>query len=307
MNMQFSRFLIILFSSTLMLMSCEKENVQVIDETFVPYVDRFFEEAQMRGLDLKKEDFSFSMEFGSIAHAAGICRYATNEMTINPNHWNDRNEIGKEYLVFHELGHCILDRRHENVILDHGECKSIMKGTEDGRRCLRSLVSDIWRSYYVDELFDPETLPPDWYIDEIETEIDQEILAYEDSSAEILIAPITGLDTRKNFDIVANISKSNFRDQVELSWGNFKMTLNEDAILIAYPEQPIYYHLEWTVFQESELRFVQLGDFQYFLVDEKMFHMDQLPDNSFSSIRLSVFPTNSSPEVRLSLQVNQLK
>lgn len=307
MNIPFPPRLIVLFSCGLMFLSCKQENVQVIDETFVPYIDRFFEEAQMRGLDLKKEDFSFSMQFGSIAHAAGVCRYATNEMTINPNYWNDRNEIGKEYLVFHELGHCILDRRHENVILNHGECKSIMKGTEDGRRCLRSFVSDIWRSYYVDELFDPATLPPDWYVSEIETEVDQEIIAYEDSSAELLIASTTGLDVRQNFELVATVSKSNFRDVIELFWGDLKWSLGEDAIIISYPEQPIYYHLEWTVFQESELRFVQLGDFQYFLVDGQMFHMDQLPENAFSSVRFTVFPTESSPGPRLSLKVNQLK
>ena len=280
----------------------------MIEADFVPYVDQFFLEAQERGLDLKKEDFSFSVQFGSIPHAAGQCRYATDEITINPNYWYDRNEKGKESLVFHELGHCILERPHDNGILDHGECKSIMKGTEDGRKCRRNLVSNIWRDYYVDELFEPESAVPDWYVSEIETEVETEIFSEEDKLGNLIRGSTMGmLDTEQNFEIDVTFQKSEFTDYLELNWGELTFSFSRDRGLISYPTETIYFHSNWTTYLTTNIRFVQLDGFHYFLVDDKMFHIDQLEPNPFVSVRASISSVSNQETSRLSMKINQLK
>jgi len=58
----------------------------------------------------------------------------------------------KELIVFHELGHCFLQRGHREDALPNGACVSIMRsGIED---CLDNYTSET-RSFYIDELFDP--------------------------------------------------------------------------------------------------------------------------------------------------------
>ena len=46
---------------TLFLFSCQKEKIQLVPDEFEPYVDEFFHQAQLRGHDLQKEDFDFSI------------------------------------------------------------------------------------------------------------------------------------------------------------------------------------------------------------------------------------------------------
>ncbi|MEM7658145.1 MAG: hypothetical protein AAF399_18610, partial [Bacteroidota bacterium] len=146
-----------------MLLACEITAPPEQDPEIKPYVDRFQKEAQLRGLDFSTELASISYTFEETSFG-GVCYRLENRFIVNRSVWNDYTDQGKEYLVFHELGHCILDRDHENEYLIAGECSSIMKGTEDGKRCRRNLAAEIWRTYYVDELFDTDTPTPDWYV-----------------------------------------------------------------------------------------------------------------------------------------------
>jgi len=58
--------------------------------------------------------------------------------------------MSKEYLVFHELGHCILGRSHSNDILENGDCKSIM---QSGTSNCKGNYNDENREMLLDELF----------------------------------------------------------------------------------------------------------------------------------------------------------
>lgn len=46
----------------------------------------------------------------------GVCFYipSGNEIFIDPVYWNNVNENKKRILILHELGHCVLNRRHKN-------------------------------------------------------------------------------------------------------------------------------------------------------------------------------------------------
>ena len=74
-----------------------------------------------------------------------------------------------EVLIFHELGHCVLGRLHQNDYLPNGDPKSLMIQNElDQYACVYDLSGDndcnnlFKREYYLDELFDPTTPTPDW-------------------------------------------------------------------------------------------------------------------------------------------------
>ncbi|MCS6832652.1 MAG: hypothetical protein NZ521_03675, partial [Flammeovirgaceae bacterium] len=71
------------------------------------------------------------------------------------------NDTSREVLIFHELGHAILLRFHDNSRLPNGAWKTLMTGT-------RWSIFDFYitepsrRDYYIDELFNPNTPTPDW-------------------------------------------------------------------------------------------------------------------------------------------------
>ena len=71
-------------------------------------------------------------------------------MTIDKTFWNRSSELYKEFVVFHELGHCVLDRNHKEDKDSRGRCLSIMRsGLGD---CLDA-YSSANRTYYLNELF----------------------------------------------------------------------------------------------------------------------------------------------------------
>jgi hypothetical protein len=71
------------------------------------------------------------------------------------------SEVSKEILIFHELGHAILLRHHDNSKLPNGDWKSMMTGTSWS-------IFDYYifnpqkREYYLDELFNSSTPVPEW-------------------------------------------------------------------------------------------------------------------------------------------------
>jgi len=146
--------------------SCQKEKIQLVPSEFDPYVDEFFYQAQLRGHDLNKEDFDFSITLEEIEdpYVGGQCQFRGNKITIDEQSWERGNEEWKKFIVFHELGHCLLDRHHRNVKTVSNECYSLMKGgRQDDFDCNLNLISPKWMEYYLDELFEKATTFPVWY------------------------------------------------------------------------------------------------------------------------------------------------
>ena len=148
----------------LLCVSCQHEYTQSYPAEFEPYVREFFVQANLRGLEWDETNFDFSIEYGDTEPGTGgFCNFKTNTITVNPDEWTLRDDRQKEHLVFHEMGHCLLNRVHKNVESASGECYSYMPGTEDGFACSINYASDYWRTFYLDELFDPGTPLPEWY------------------------------------------------------------------------------------------------------------------------------------------------
>ncbi len=165
----------IIFGLTIMACSdepVEEENDNKINVALVfqKYVDRFIEEGANRGYNIDFSDTGLSLQFGTIPQdAAGICSElgsgtsGNHNIEIRKTYWESLTDTWKERLIFHELGHCELNRPHDNQVLSNGDWKSIMRGDPlppDKTPIVN--YTGTRREYYIDELFNPSTPAPGW-------------------------------------------------------------------------------------------------------------------------------------------------
>ncbi|MEM7658621.1 MAG: hypothetical protein AAF399_21025 [Bacteroidota bacterium] len=171
-NQRFLGFLLIAFF--LVLQACRPEeippNVREIPELIEPYIELFEQEAAKRGQNITIDnlivEFEEDLRGGD---AAGLCTFAsesspTPHIRLDTTSFNWRNnEFHRELLVFHELGHCILNRLHRDDELPNGNFTSIMRST--GEQLYGGNLNYFKREYYLDELFDESTPAPEWATD----------------------------------------------------------------------------------------------------------------------------------------------
>jgi hypothetical protein len=152
--MYFIRCIII----SLLMMSitnCSVESSSEVDAELVYYFQLFEEEAVSRDISI---DMSSILVSGYIENietrgTLGQCKsYSDGSQTvvIDDNYWQRADDYEKEYIVFHELGHCVLGRDHNNVRDDEGICESIM---QSGNNLCTSNYNDMTREQLLDELF----------------------------------------------------------------------------------------------------------------------------------------------------------
>ena len=136
-----------------------------VDENLWSYFERFEEEGRRRGVevDLRAARITGFLDKIEQDRVLGQCNYRRNNhnrVTVDESFWNTTGDRGREFVVFHELGHCFLLRDHREDALLNGVCTSIMRsGTGTCRDNYRRLT----REAYLDELFDTQRagdLPP---------------------------------------------------------------------------------------------------------------------------------------------------
>jgi len=150
------RALIFLLMSGL-LIACtteQDEAVTVVDPVIQPYLDDFVAEGELRQYNPAFPVRELSILLEPIDGAAvGQCqRYdgGTRTVVIDRAYWMRSNTTQREFLVFHELGHCILGRNHLDDALQNGHCVSIMSSGVGG--CV-NVYNATTRDRYLDELF----------------------------------------------------------------------------------------------------------------------------------------------------------
>ncbi len=134
------------------------------------YVTSFVEEGEKRGVDVSIQGLEAYLvtEFSTDRDdwVCGTGSYINSEsqrveILLRDDCWEDRTVLEKENLVYHELGHALLNRRHLNGTLpNEARQKSIMCT----RLCSNFnvfLEDGPLREYYLDELFDRNTSFPD--------------------------------------------------------------------------------------------------------------------------------------------------
>ncbi len=151
-----------LYLSMIVIMSgCAKENQEnltveelTIDTELQPYFERFVAEGAVRGMTIdlvekRIEGFLIDIEETDVAGQCSYSATSTRKVNIDINYWNSATDLEKEFVVFHELGHCYLERSHSDA-QENRNCTSIMHSGTSGCRFRYNATS---RSEYLDELF----------------------------------------------------------------------------------------------------------------------------------------------------------
>ena len=151
--------------------SCDQEEAKkepVIDSELVPYVNRFVEEAKLRGRIISLDNLVAKLE---AQNSCGLGSVKPPKISIGKSCWSDF-DIPRELLVFHQLGQAILGRSNDNSKLPTGDYVSIMC---ENPLYLYNEYTPGKRSYYLDELFEVVGQLPDWaFIKTNETSIFQD-------------------------------------------------------------------------------------------------------------------------------------
>ena len=151
------------------LFSCQKEISLPINDTSTyintqfPQVDErlwihfstFEEEALKRGwaIDLIQQGIQGVITNIQEQNVAGMCSYGSHQpklVTIDASFFTRANYLYREFIVFHELGHCALFRDHDESQTRSGICESIMRSGLSG--CQDNYHSGT-REEYLNELF----------------------------------------------------------------------------------------------------------------------------------------------------------
>ena len=143
------------FVITFSCMACQNDDDKKIDAELAEFIEVFLEEAEIRevAIDLGMLDISAHIMNIQERNIVGQCYTYSNdskEIIIDENYWRELDYLDKEYIMLHELGHCILDRDHINNKDASGNCISIMQsgsGTCDKQYTYTN------RKQLIDELF----------------------------------------------------------------------------------------------------------------------------------------------------------
>ena len=143
-------WLVVLFSTT----TCQKDTEfqYFVQSELQPFFDKFQEEGTARGKILDMKTVSGVLGDLPSVNVLGRCEQSTlnGTVTIDQAFWDKASYYEKEYVLFHELGHCVLDRRHLEDQRADGTCVSIMQSGTGGCRMSYNAQT---RSAYLDELF----------------------------------------------------------------------------------------------------------------------------------------------------------
>lgn len=147
-----------------LLCSCNKREAASLQPTIYEGVTpelwyfflKFEVEAKKRGqvIDLRILNIKGKIEKIHATGIVGLCSHSATrdkEVIIDENFWNRSSDYEREAIIFHELGHCALERGHEDATLDNGMCKSLMRSGFSP--CLTFYRKGSQQDYYLDELF----------------------------------------------------------------------------------------------------------------------------------------------------------
>jgi predicted DNA binding CopG/RHH family protein len=153
--------------------SCKKDtepavqDLSGVEEQFKQYVLRFVAEAKARNItvDISRLNIKSVSQRISV-NGVSYCGYTFSALPADVNIqiaaingcWSDLSDASKEILIFHELGHGLLGRSHDDTLLPSGLRKTLMYPTT--QFYMYTEFTPALRSYYLDELFNVNTPTP---------------------------------------------------------------------------------------------------------------------------------------------------
>lgn len=100
-----------MFTILLTVSACGKPPVKDIDPTVVTLYNNFVAEANTQGIDVSNDDISIHFVDTLQGNMIGLCHDGY-EVSLSRLAWSSLTEHEKEMLVYHELGHCLLNLGH---------------------------------------------------------------------------------------------------------------------------------------------------------------------------------------------------
>lgn len=203
--------------------ACQKNKNTLIDGNLREYVDRFYAEAEIRGIELSRDNLEVIFRDLSEESVCGLgnSRYEGTdlrkvEISPEPFCWGGRSEWSRENLIFHELGHAVLARPHINDLLPNGLPKDMMcgSGTCDNFSVYGQYTLGK-RTYYLDKLFKGFTSIPDWgKVKSKESILFQDDFERKSKSGELVISDVVYLE---NFEKRQLVNESTNSKSIKLS------------------------------------------------------------------------------------------
>lgn len=243
---------ILMLFLSLLIIRCSDDNGGeiIINPAFNSYVDSFIESGRVRGIDIDFSDTGLSIQFGEVDdQAAAECSElgsafdGSHRIIISEEYWNQIDDLEREVIIFHELGHCELGRIHDGQIFSNGDWKSIMRGFPISQKEPAVYFLGTRKNYYLDELFNPSLPFPDWkdYSPAFDINIEKE-LVYEFSALE----SVGNLNFQELDQFLIDINISSFLENGDLvfRFGSFSFEKNYTVSIQARSKRAIIFKLE---------------------------------------------------------------
>jgi len=153
---------IIILTLLSILLACSEETSNefkaidhFIDDRLYEHFETFKVEAEKRNIEVDFISMNVEGHIGNIEDTGvvGQCQTFVNgskAVVIEESYWNRASDLKKEFLVFHELGHCILNRNHLDESSANGSCSSIMNS---GSASCNFSYNEKTREALLEELF----------------------------------------------------------------------------------------------------------------------------------------------------------
>jgi hypothetical protein len=99
-----------------MLIGCGQQPQRSTNKEFIPYIERF-----TRATTITPD---ISINFNKLEDYVGVCFIFNNgqrKIEIDAQFWDEADDLTREELLFHELGHCVLNRDHDLTLTSHSD------------------------------------------------------------------------------------------------------------------------------------------------------------------------------------------
>jgi hypothetical protein len=118
-----------------------------IDQEFFIYVDVFEDET---GIKVNRTGIRFEDKLSDPKRIGECFKYRGSEegeVRILKSWWDDTSETNRMILIMHELGHCTLNKGHNDAMFNDGCPKSMMNSYHPGEYCYSLHEDEYWEEY----------------------------------------------------------------------------------------------------------------------------------------------------------------
>lgn len=117
----------LLLACLLIFIGCKKETktsvissggvIDTSDARLEPYIDTFMDRLVVAGLSPDVTGLVVEFSDSLPSNVLGSCLMGGKSVKINRQLWASLNSSSREELIFHELGHCVLNRLHDSTLV----------------------------------------------------------------------------------------------------------------------------------------------------------------------------------------------